>query len=65
VNELWTEAAGLSGLANDGIHTAIDSNASVPGTFEGLLGKPMISVPAPQDLYQAGIEFFQLGFADV
>ena len=65
MNELWTEAAGLSSLAYDGVHPPVDADASVTRPLEGLFWEPVVSVPAPEDLHQAGVEFLQLSLGDV
>jgi len=51
VDDRWVEAARLAGLRDHGVHSAVDSDAPVARALEGLLGEPVVPVPAPQDLH--------------
>jgi len=63
VQELWRQATVVSCLTDDGIHLAVDSDASVPGPLEWLLREPVVAVPSAEDLYQGIPEFSQLSLA--
>jgi len=63
VQELWRQATVVSCLTDDGIHLAVDSDASVPGALEWLLREPVVAVPAAEDLYQGVAKFSQLSLA--
>jgi len=65
MEELRGQAGGVARLADDGVHLAINSDAPVPGTLEGLLGEPVVPVPATEDLNEAVSKFSQLGLAHI
>jgi len=63
VEELWRQATVVTSLTDHGVHLAIDSDASVPGAFEWLLGEPVVAVPSAENLYQGIPKFLQLSLA--
>ena len=65
VDECRRETAALTGLRNDRVHLTIDPNASVARALKGLLGKPVVAVPASQHLHQGQPELLQLVLVDV
>ena len=65
VDEGRREAAALAGLRDDRVHLAVDPDASVARSLEGLLREPVVAVPAPQHLHQRQLELFQLVLVDV
>jgi len=65
VEEGRAEPAALAGLPDDGVHLAVDADAPVAGALEGLLGEPVVPVPAAQHLDQTVAELGQLGLRDI
>lgn len=65
VKEGAGEPAGLARLSYHRVHLAIDANATIPGALERLLGEPVVTIPALEDLDEAVAKFLQLGLADI
>ncbi len=65
MNESGGQAASVSGLGNDGVHFAVDANASVSRSLEWFLHKPVIPVPTLEHLDQGRLELLQEAVTDV
>ena len=65
MEEVRGQTGVVSRLFDDGVHLAINSDASVSGPFEGLLGEPVVAIPTSQNLDKTVSKFSQLSLAHI